>query len=516
MSPEIPQPKSNAVTPVMPQITTIVMLMLENRSLDNVLGFLYDQGENPEVVYPPGSSPSFDGAYNAQTNYYHDTPYSVTNGSVAAGGAPAMVMPADDPNEAFEYVTNQLYADSEGNLPSGDFWSTTPTMLGFAWDYHDYLNVSNQSVMGCYNPSQLPGINGLAKNFAVCDRWFSSAPTQTLPNRAYAACGTSLGKLTNGEIDGTTYANSLTIFNVLGEANKTWGLYYQSTNGITSGAPNGDVLTQWMCPQINSAPGGQISPYDDASNSSAFLQALAAGTLPNFCFLEPDWGGGPNYIIDVQGNDFHPCSNVGPADLDLATLYGQLTASPQWPNMLFIITFDEHGGTYDHVPPTVTVSPDGISGDSNFQFNRLGVRVPTIFVSPFVTPGTVFRATDYQTPSAQPDFDHSSFLSTLCKWAGVDPASAGLGNRVAIAPTFEGVLNATSASAKPAEIKVPAEYKSLGGHHEIFDEPAPLDANGNPIPPRKISFQELHAASEETKHNPEAYKAKMRHLRYGV
>lgn len=504
-----------STTSVMSQVTTVVMLMLENRSLDNVLGFLYANGQSPSSVYPPGSPASFDGASTSNVNYHHDTPYYVTNGTQSGGGASAMVMPANDPGEDFPHVTNQLYADNYGNLPSGDFWQTTPPMTGFAWDYYELFNVSNQGVMGAYNPTQLPAINGLAKNFAVSDRWFSSAPTQTLPNRAFMACGTSLGELTNSEINGSTYANSQTLFNVLGNAGKSWGLYWQSDT-IGSGAPLGDVFTQWLCPQINNAPNGVIAPYDDQQNPNSFLQNLAAGTLPNFCFLEPYWGGGPNYIISLQGNDYHPSANVGPADSDLNELYQALINSPQWENMLFIITFDEHGGTYDHVPPTQTVSPDGIAGDDNFQFNRLGVRVPTILISPFVNPGTVFRAPDYQDTSlAQPDFDHTSFIATLCKWAGVDPASAGLGTRVANAPTFEGVLNETPRADKPV-LNVPAAYKDLTTGFDPFNEPAPLDGNGKPLPAKSIGFREFRLACDDFKTDPEGFKNQLRKLRYGV
>ena len=132
-----------------------------------------------------------------------------------------------------------------------------------------------------------------------------------------------------------------------------------------------------------------------------FSSALAAGVdVPSFCYLEPFWGGGKGYptgndFIGLQGNDYHPPAWIGPAENDLNVLYETLRASKQWDHMLFIITFDEHGGTWDHVSPSATVAPDG--NVSTFDFKTLGVRVPTILVSPYVAPGTVFRA-----PPARP------------------------------------------------------------------------------------------------------------------
>ena len=117
----------------------------------------------------------------------------------------------------------------------------------------------------------------------------------------------------------------------------------------------------------------------------------------------------------------------------------------------------KYGGTYDHVPPTTTIAPDG--NTQIFDFTRLGVRVPTILVSPYIQPGTVFRAPE----GSACDFDHTSTIATILKWAGIDPASANLGARVAVAPTFEGVLRATPSGVTPPLFSVPGDYASEGG-----------------------------------------------------
>lgn len=139
----------------------------------------------------------------------------------------------------------------------------------------------------------------------------------------------------------------------------------------------------------------------------------------------------------MQGNDYHPPTDVCPGEKLLYDIYTALTSNADvWARTLLIVTFDEHGGTYDHHAPAwgATNPSDPDSLQSPFNFHLFGVRVPTILISPFVTPGTVFRA------SGETPFDHTSIIATLLKWKGIDPREAGLWNRVAAAPTFENVL----------------------------------------------------------------------------
>jgi phospholipase C len=181
-------PQLNTCTPVMDDIDTVVVLMLENRSLDNLLGMLYAGEELPsDAVYPAGSSRSFDGCPLDRGNDYHHTTYYPTDGTKSWGSFAATTMPAYDPGEDFGHVQSQFYADGYGHLPAGDFWQTDPTMSGFAWDYDTFYD-HNQSVMGVYNATQLPVLYGLAKQAAVSDRWFCSVPSQTYTNRAFSMC----------------------------------------------------------------------------------------------------------------------------------------------------------------------------------------------------------------------------------------------------------------------------------------------------------------------------------------
>jgi phospholipase C len=481
-------PAYRTITPVMQQVTTVVMLMLENRSLDNVLGWLYND-KAPAVVFPDGSAPAFDGIPADASNSYQATSYSPQLGTQSYN-TPCRV-PAYDPNEPMPNVEKQLYANADGVLPSTHPWALTPGMQGFAADYHEDYISSEGEVMGAYSQTQLPVLYGLAQQFAISDRWFASVPTQTDPNRAFSICGTSLGAEVNSEISNTTYANANTIFNVLGSSGKTWGLYWQMDNPLATGEPLTSYApyTNYYFPRMLQAANGTTASFQ------SFLQAATAGTLPNFCYLEPFWGGGvgvaydQNQWIGIQGNDYHPPAWVGPAEADLNTLYQTLVNSPQWNNMLFIITFDEHGGTWDHVAPSACVPPDGSVGASGFTFNRLGVRVPTLLISPLIAAGTVFRA-----PSgAVQDFDHTSFLATLCKWAGVDPASSGLGQRTAIAPTFEAVIGTTVRTDKPSFV-VPAGYAQQGGGTGAF-----LGINPSAHSGQQLNIHDLREVTDSTR-----------------
>ena len=478
------EPVYEKMRPVMPQIETVVFLMLENRSLDNVLGWLYD-GDKPARVYPPESARLFDGL-PSQGNKVDTTEFKPAKGT--ADFADPWRVPRFDPNEPLEHVKYQLYADGYGELPADDFWKTRPTMSGFAFDYKASYDDPTE-VMGAYSAEQLPVLNGLAKNFAVSDAWFSSMPSQTDPNRAFSICGTSLGAENNSEINKETFAETNTLFNALGSNGKSWGLYWQSDDFLGTGEPvfSYQPFTPYYFSQMRNAQRGSIKSF------KSFYKALDLGIAPNFCYLEPYWGGGKgarggDLFVGVQGNDYHPPSWVGPAEFDLNELYLKLVNSQQWSKMLFVITFDEHGGNYDHAAPPWTVAPDENVGESGFQFKRLGVRVPTILVSPFIKEKTVFRAP----AESSYEFDHTSFISTFLKWAGVKPASANLGKRVAVAPTFENVLSETARTDIPT-FTVPEHFRHQGGGTgTVFGK------HLHEIPPDTIDWHEMRLALDQT------------------
>jgi len=421
---------------VMPQIKNIVYLMMENRSLDNVLGWLYEH-DQPAHVYPAGSSSRYDGLIKGE--YYNPAHSWSGIQRYPVEAIPSQYqgerVPCYDPYEAMREgsgsewngVMNQLFGNQD-RIQQMPTKGSHASMLGFLQDYYASYMVQWQGLdsLWAYTPAQLPYINRLARAYAVSDRWFSSVPTQTNPNRAYSLCGTSLGREANANLQALEQFDAPTVINALAGVGKSWGLYYEDI------WHNNQCFTEYTFPHISRAKGGEIKAMD------SFMQRAHAGTLPEFCYLEPKWGYGKGAIY-VQGHDYHPPTEVAPGDAFLYQVYRALRSSPQWANTLLIVSFDEHGGTYDHVTPSWgAINPDGINGTKwGFQFDLYGVRVPTLLISPYVQASTVFRQPD---KSPQP-YDHTSFIKTVLLWAGIDPAAANLGKRVIAAPSFAGVLS---------------------------------------------------------------------------
>lgn len=452
---------------VMPQVKNVVFLMLENRSLDNVLGWLY-AGTKPTHVYPDKSSPDYDGLVKGKfTNPCHTFFGGVKDYPVVPVpdnlGSSQDRVPAYDPTEELRVsggwngVMNQLFGNQDRitGLPATN---QTPRMLGFLQDYYSRYMLEWQGLdsLWCYTPGQLKSINGLAASFAVSDRWFCSVPSQTNPNRAYSLIGTSQGWESNASLAVQQFKGD-TIFNGLVRGKKTWGLYYTDT------WKNGLSYTEYTFPGITAARagGGEVGSLD------AFFAHASAGTLPDFTYLEPAWGYGKGELFK-QGTDFHPPTSVLYGDAFVSKVAAAVRNGPQWGQTLLVVTFDEHGGTYDHVaPPWGAINPDGIPGrESNFGFNLFGARVPTILISPFVRSGTVFRA---PSDSAFP-FDHTSFVKTLLLWAGVDLGNVHFGKRMPQAPTFDGVLadepvntSAVALLSPPAQPQLDALLQGISG-----------------------------------------------------
>lgn len=448
----------------MAQIKHIVYLMLENRSLDNVLGWLYE-GDRPANVIPHDSSPDFDGL--------NDDLY---NKDAKGNKHPVVKVPQDrymvpsvDPHEEYEHVNNQLFETLATPVSP-----TPPSMGGFYKDFAAWYKNTGQ-IMECFTPQDLPVLNGLARHFAVSDRYFSSVPTQTNCNRAFAAAGNSLGNNDDGHLQawvnnrnsgllqfgqprGTQF-NGKTIWNVLSDNGhgdpSDWMIFNSCGSWLANrlGA-EGYQYTRKIMEQL------QDQKFDDhfatmgdpgSTAADTFFGMVANGTLPTFSFLEPQWGLGSISRLGFTGNDYHPPKNVRQGEEFLKSIYDALTANNEiWDGLLFIINFDEHGGTYDHVPPPWNAAPPWADGETprpeflegGFEFDRFGVRVPLILVSPWVAESTVFRA-EGDTPGddpSSPPYDHASVIATVLNLMGVDKSRWGLGARVADAPSFDNVL----------------------------------------------------------------------------
>jgi phospholipase C len=420
-------PRSNAIAPILPQIKTIVYVMFENRSLDNLLGWLYPQG--------PGYDGLRENTYSLPLKPHINSP--VTYYPIKKGvGSSGRHTPDLDPNEGYPNVLNQIFGDAEHSVETEPPAGTAPAMQGFLQDFDSDFDTWDETlqITETYTPQDCKVLNTYAKQFAVSDRWYCSMPTQTNPNRAFSLCGTSLGRLVNLYSTAVEQFKTPTIWNVLAQKKIAMGIYYHET------WENNQCYTQYTFPNMNQVDSKLLNIVPINHPTNGFFARAAAGTLPAFSYIEPKWGYGTSYRFCVQGNDYHPPTDIQGGEKLLYDIYTTLRKSPNWQNTLLIVTFDEHGGTYDHHPPAWGAINPGDPGSlkSPFSFHLVGVRVPTLLISPYVKAETVFRA-----PSGVPPCDHTSILATLLRWQGIDPAKAGLYNRVAGAWSFESVLSST-------------------------------------------------------------------------
>jgi len=429
-----------------PGIDHVVVLMLENRGFDSVLGYLYRNGAPPSRFIPAGGPPfqGLDGlVLPTQTGRFRNVEVSASPHPAVRGPD----SPGRDPGEPFHHVNVQLFG--EADPPAG----ATPTMTGFLADYCQVLDGEGttevcKDILASFTPADLPVLSGLARTYAVSDAWFSSVPTQTNANRAFSLCGTSLGLVDNGWLSGDPIGDEFdldrfdapTIWNQLAAAGLSWKLVFNADY-----PPILPLYTKpytWLAfPQLQALEGAA----DNLQRIEPFLADAREGRLPAFTYIEPAWGGlawilaGYAYI---DGNDYHPPQDVSHSEDMLRAIYDALRAHrPTWERTLFVVYFDEHGGTYDHVAPPATVAPwgpaTGVTTEYDFGFDRLGVRVPCLLASPWIDEQTVVRSN-----TAIP-FDHTSVLAGLLDWQGLDRSSV-LGARVAAAPSFWHALTRTS------------------------------------------------------------------------
>jgi phospholipase C len=421
-------------------IKHVVQLMLENRSFDQMLGFLYTGASNKS----PSGEP-YEGLTGNESNP-DDAGREIKVFQIDHTAKHPYLMPGADPGEGFFNTNYQLFSTDQPTP------NETPTNRGFvinfkaaiasdlAKHFQDTLpDTASSEIMGMYAPEMLPIMSGLARGFAVCDHWFSSAPTQTIPNRAFAGAGTSQGHLDNKNKVFTCPS----IFGRLTKKKIDWAIY----------GYNRDPLTRLDFTDIKTASESHFGHFRD------FQARAKAGTLPAYTFLEPSFGSG--------GNSQHPNYDVAAGEQLIHDVYYALRNGPGWNDTLLIITYDEHGGNYDHVaPPYGAATPDHTVGEFGFDFKRFGVRVPALLISPRIEAGRVFRA-------KKGTVDHTSPLKTLeLRW-GLDP----LTERDKAAPDLGDVLTL----AKPRK------------DDPLKDVPIPASTVVHPKQSKPSILEKLHA-----------------------
>lgn len=436
----------------------VVVLMLENRSFDNLLGYLY-KPDDIKPDFPLGKE--FAGLH---FNGLHGNPVPEdAEGEDGDGGitlytrrARDYFQPFPDPGEFYAHVNTQLYGkflppSNDGqtdkkiaapyNLP--DPLPPTPPMNGFIADYISVLrglekpgclnSIFNflrlnpkwfklnaryddyKAIMECYEPDQVSVMATLAKEFAVFDHWHCDVPSQTYTNRAFWHSGTAFGFVNNSPLskwiehdkDQPERYNNSTLFNRLQEKDISWNIYSDNPISLTA-------IVHFQA----------LKDYHETNFKSfnQFLTDAKNGKLPAYSFVEPRFF--------TPNNDQHPTSYdsvvyresaIGSVLLGeelIREVYNAVKNSHSdtgnnWKNTLLIITHDEHGGCFDHVPPRNACPPDEppVPGEEGFLFDRLGIRVPMIMVSAHIQRNTIVN-----TPHR-----HTSFLRTMCNKWGLSP-----------------------------------------------------------------------------------------------
>ncbi len=412
-------------------IEHFVVLMMENRSFDNILGMLY-----PNDASRPSN---FNGLTGNEVNPDNSGKLIRIQNKTDSS---AMTTPTPDPGELWSDINEQLFGNPAG--PANN--KTIPTMNGFVANYQNQLanttklqnptiQYNPQDIMNYFNPQQIPAISTLAREFAVCDQWFAAAPNQTWPNRFFVHTGTAMGYENNSPLHYPYEAK--TIFTRFNEAGieDGWKIYYHDFPQTLTLA---DLLPHFLRFDL----------------FSSFQKDAMNGNLPRYSFIEP------HYFTELSllPSDMHPPHDVSLGDQLIATVYNILRVSPLWEKTLLVIIFDEHGGCYDHVPPPAAPPPELPKKGQIFAFDRYGVRIPAVLISPWIPKGTVYQKVPWNHFSHEvPPYplDHTSIMVTLRKrWPKLGGPLMG---RDAVAPDFGDIL-----SCDKARTDCPISVRSVG------------------------------------------------------
>ncbi|MGI9149357.1 MAG: alkaline phosphatase family protein [Chloroflexota bacterium] len=372
----------------------VVVIAFENRSFDHMLGFV-----------PPA------GALTGQeSNPVNPADPASERVAVTRLAGPITSI---DPNHSLEAVDEQVFGASvEQPDPA--------PMNGFVSSYIKNVGgdvAKGKAIMDCHSPESVPVLAGLAKNYRVCTRWFSSVPGQTWPNRFFMHAATSRGLVTNDPLD----EDAPTIFDKL-DAKQSWRIY---AGDVPQSLSIESLAARFVLEHLK-------APQDRHFHTLAqYFRDLTEGTLPAYSFIEPQYFN----TAFGQATDQHPPHDIRLGEALLGHVYNSLLASTYWQDSLLLVLFDEHGGFFDSVPPPRGVAaPDAfVASQPAFDFTRLGPRVPAVVVSPWVEPGV--DVTQYE---------HASIPATLNALFELGSANF-LTKRDAAANAFNTNLSLTSA-----------------------------------------------------------------------
>ncbi|KAJ3345634.1 hypothetical protein HDU83_003881 [Entophlyctis luteolus] len=453
-------------------IDHFVVVCMENRSFDSLLGWW--------AKHRPGVDGIPDGAHNIHSK----------TGKVYSVKPNATYIQQFDPEHELDATTCQIYGM---DLPTamGEVSSIAPysdrdryekaaaKMNGFVdhavWCNENNRNANDNTVtndlcaaetaVATFDPKDIPITIALAEEFGIFDNWHAGIPGPTFPNRVFLASATSNGMHVNNNEEFAKGLPQTSIFKMFHDKGLNFKNYYgQIPTGLIFSDFRGVVAEDLLT----------LNPFRHTGNMAEFKKDAEEGNLPAFSWIDPIFASAPGFLA----NDNHPPHDVARGELLIKEIYEALRASPNWHRTALLITYDEHGGFYDHVPPPTNVPiPDKASSDNqHFRFDRLGLRVPAILVSPRIPRGSVFHN---PTEPAPPQFDgfHPSCYdhSSLCKTMNeMFALGANLNDRARWAGSFAKCFSRTVRNDCPLTLPDPPRITEGEERYDEHSEWAPL------------------------------------------
>lgn len=438
------------------RINHFVVLVLENRSFDHLFGSL--QNQNSQIAGFPDSA------------FCNPAAADTAAASLKPTRATRYTMPFD-PGHEFEDIQIQLYGQQAGPARAAKAPLAVAPMAGFVCSANAAAAAADRPraasrVLDYFEAAQIPVLSTLAREFALFNFWHASLPGPTWPNRFFFHAASSDGLTASpGDeaiVQGYTFAHG-TIYQRLGAAG--WRIYH---DGLPQSAG------------INSLRGEYLDPLTrNFRQMSHFNADVAASDLPAYTFIEPAYDTGHNY---QHGNSMHPLNDLRAGEKLLKQVYEALRNSPLWADTMLIVTFDEHGGFFDHQPPPAAVPPGTpqtyASPGVNFDFGSLGVRVPALAISAYTQANTVIGTEPND--SALP-FDHTSILATLNARFTLEHLTARDKAARTLAPALNLATPRLAEDSAPTRLPEPVA-DSWFAHLRRWLTPTPRPARDDAIP----------------------------------
>jgi phospholipase C len=420
------------------RIKHFVVLMLENRSLDHMFGF-FNAAAGQTIE-------NLNGANSTLSNLLDPSkPASDNNPQfMVSQPAPFAVHDKEGPSHSFNSVCVQLCND-----PNGPSDANPVQNNGFVRSYKDDLlrrthNINKDQiaeVMESFAPDQLPAINQLAREFCLCDHWFCEVPGPTMPNRMYVHAATSEGYVHNAF---KRDFSSKTIYELVQDQGLTWCTYFHDLTEVLQFKALGN------------------SPDHFRRFESRWAKDVSSGDIPNYVFILPRFNNkkASHGKPAISANSQHAPEDVRFGEHLIADVYDPLAGNPALFNeTVLIVTYDEHGGFFEHVAPGAAPNPDGQDSpnpddDANFKvpsfsFDRLGLRVPSLIVSPWISKGIVENR----------NLQHTSIIKTATEMFGL---AGPLNARDASAASFADLFTKTDAPRSTADMPDKLDRPPLG------------------------------------------------------